>query len=139
MYSQFMMHGQKNIKLRRILGNQSVRLRGGWHRLRTVPMTGFLISNSEPVGPATSADRCVYLAWRQGKQHLLSWSSHISICSLAEEILSLCIVVCNLLRSGDKFTSYLIPYFRPVTQIIFTISSIYRHTLLQYYQFAFFC
>ena len=125
--------------LRRVLGNQSVRLRGGWHRLRTGPMTGFLISSSEPVGPATSADRCVYLAWRQGKQHLLSWSSHISICSLAEEILSLCIVVCNLLRSGERFPSYLMSYFRSVTQINFTISSIYRHTLLQYYQFAFFC
>jgi len=47
--------------LRRILGNQSVRLRGSWHRLRTVPMTGFLISISEPVSPATSSDRCVYL------------------------------------------------------------------------------
>jgi len=53
--------------LRRILGNQSVRLQGGWHRLRTVPMADFLISSSEPVGPATSSGRCVYLAWRHRK------------------------------------------------------------------------
>jgi hypothetical protein len=49
------------MKLRRILGNQNLRLRGVWHRLRTVPMTGFLISSSERVSPAISSDRCAYL------------------------------------------------------------------------------
>lgn len=46
----------ERITLRRILGNQTVRFRGGWHWPRTVPMTDILISSSETVGPATSSE-----------------------------------------------------------------------------------
>jgi hypothetical protein len=56
------------MRLRLILANQTVRLRGGWHRLRIVPTTGFLISSSQPVGPAASSDPCkgLHRSWRQG-------------------------------------------------------------------------
>lgn len=59
MLNNFKAERGERIRLRRILGNQTVRFRGGWHWPRTVPMAAFLISSSERVGPATSSDLCV--------------------------------------------------------------------------------